>query len=82
MLSAHSTAVTAAMRRLSGAAHNQIPLGRAEYVQRNQNICLARRIHIARLRIVFRSGQRHVISSQGLQQPSLIHSLLHLQKDG
>ena len=29
MLSAHSTAVIAAMRRLSAAAHSQIPFGRA-----------------------------------------------------
>ena len=47
MVSAHSTAVTAAMRRLSEAAHSQTPLGwLASGDDRDLNIALSCSVHV------------------------------------
>ncbi len=83
MLSAHSTAVMAAMRKLSAAAHSQIPLGRATSLF-NETRMLAWPAVFTLLGCDSSSvsRQRHVISSKGLRQPLLIDGVLHLQKNG
>ena len=66
MLSAHSTAVAAAMRRLSAAAHSQTPCGGvAIRGDRDQDVALAGGIHVAG-RLFRQAADRHMLAGQRL----------------
>ena len=82
MFSAHSTAVAAAIRRLSEAAHSQRPFGQAGVgLDRNQNIALSRRIHVAG-RLFRQTRDGHMLPGQRLGDAIDLDRLFHLDMQG
>ena len=79
MLSAHSTAVRAAIRRLSDAAHSQKPAGMLRIATRKYlNLLLSRRIHVAR-RLIPALQQVNVLAGKRCRQLFHLHRLAPTQ---
>ena len=82
MFSAHSTAVAAAIRRLSEAAHNHRPLARLRVgLDRNQDIALSGSIHVAG-RLLRQTRDGHMFPGQRLGDAIDLDRLFHFDMQG
>ena len=82
MFSAHSTAVAAAIRRLSEAAHNHRAIGQAGVgLDRNQNIALSGSVHVAG-RLFRQTRDGHMFPGQRLGDAIDLDRLFHFDMQG